>query len=701
MMLSFEVTRPGAITNAPPKSDSRLGVDIGGTFTDLVFMNDVTGELTVAKGLTSYPSPHQGVLDVIKSNIDDTSLRDTALFLHATTIALNAVLQRRGARVGLLTTEGMRDVLEIRRSQREAFNDPLWKPPLPLVPRYLRHGVKERLLSDGSVHTPLDAADLAEKLQLLVDGGVESIAVSFMHAYRNPAHEIEAREHLLALGFSGEIVLSHQVSGEYREYERTSTTVIDAFVRPTIKHYLNLLDSALRDVGYGGQMLATTSGGGAITFEEAVSRPVDTLDSGPAAGAVGTAEVCRELGIRYAVMADVGGTSFDTALIVDGAPSLKYEGEVAGFPLQTTWVDVRSIGAGGGSIAYVHADGLLRCGPQSAGSTPGPVCYGRGGTAPTSTDAAASLGMLGLGELDGGVTLDIEAARNALKTIAEQLGLDLDPLAKGVLQITSTNMANAIRQLTVERGFDPREAALFSFGGAGGVFAGLVARELGITRIVIPRHAGVFSAWALLGQDLARSSARTLLCSLNADGLESAMSVADGLLETLLQSCKFLSIPGVGAPQCRVKLDIRYVGQEYPLTIDARSVDAATSFTLAEIEAAFFEESGKSYGYVRHAPLEIVAVRVEVRAQLPRPLAPLPTNGDTEDQARDTEAFSFETGQRCEFRIVARDAMPVGQVFSGPMIITERTTTIYVDAGWGVTVTPTGHLIMDYKGTKA
>lgn len=700
-MRSYENTKPEPGTDRSITFDSRLGVDIGGTFTDLVFMNHKTGELTVAKGLTSYPSPHQGVLDVIKSNIDDADLRDTALFLHATTIALNAVLQRRGARVGLLTTEGMRDVLEIRRSQREAFNDPLWKPPLPLVPRYLRHGVRERLLSDGSVHTPFDAGDLADKLKLLVAAEVDAIAVAFMHSYKNPTHELEARDHLVELGFIGEIVLSHEVSGEYREYERTSTTVIDAFVRPTIKQYLNLLDRELRDLGYGGQMLATTSGGGAITFDEAVQRPVDTLDSGPAAGAVGTAEVCRELGIRYAVMADVGGTSFDTALIVDGAASLKYEGEVAGFPLQTTWVDVRSIGAGGGSIAYVHADGLLRCGPQSAGSTPGPVCYGRGGTAPTSTDAAASLGMLGFGALDGGVTLDIAAARNALKPIAEQLGLALDPLARGVLQITSTNMANAIRQLTVERGFDPREAALFSFGGAGGVFAGLVARELGITRIVIPRHAGVFSAWALLGQDLARSSARTLLCPLDADGLERALSVADELLETLLQSCKFLAIPGVGAPQRRVKLDIRYVGQEYPLTIDARTVDAETAFGLAEIEAAFLEESGKSYGYVRHAPLEIVAVRVEVRAQLPRPAAPLPIRADTEDQVRETEAFSFETGQRCVFRIVARDAMPVGQVFSGPLIVTERTTTIYVDTGWAMTVTPTGHLIMDHKGTDA
>ena len=693
---SVKIGRP----SSPEAEKSRLGVDIGGTFTDLVFVDSVTGELFVGKGLTTYPSPHQGVLDVVKASISGAALEGTALFLHATTIALNAVLQRKGARVGLLTTDGMRDVLEIRRSKREAFNDPLWKPPLPLVPRYLRWGVMERLLADGSVHLPLDVNDLQSKVALLCAEKVDAIAISFLHAYRNPIHEIEAAEAIRAHGFTGEIVMSHSVSGEYREYERTSTTVIDAFVRPTISQYLDSLEEELRGIGYGGQLLATTSGGGAITFDEARMRPVDTLDSGPAAGAVGTAEVCRELGIPYAVMADVGGTSFDTALIVDGAPSLKYEGEVAGFPLQTTWVDVRSIGAGGGSIAYIHDDGLLRCGPQSAGSTPGPVCYGRGGLLPTSTDAAAALGMLGMGKLDGGVSLDFLSARESLDVLAKNLDLDPDSVASGILKIVSTNMANAIRELTIERGFDPREAVLFSFGGAGGIFAGLVAKELDIGQIIVPRHAGVFSAWSLLGQDLARSAARTVLEEFTDSGLDRANFIASEMLAALVEDCRFLSIPGLSVPVRSVKLDVRYIGQEYPLTIDVSSGTGAIDVSLAEIERRFLDASSRSYGYIRKAPLEIIAVRVEIRASLPRPTAKLPDQAEA-DKVTSIEAFSFEANARLPFRIVPRDAMTLDQSYSGPMIITEKTTTTYVDQNWAGKINPAGHLILQQQGVKA
>ncbi|HZT54246.1 MAG TPA: hydantoinase/oxoprolinase family protein, partial [Gaiellaceae bacterium] len=474
---------------------TRIGIDVGGTFTDLIFYDDQAGTIVVDKQPTTPAAPEEGVLRLL----DGIPVEHARLFLHGTTVGLNALLERRGATVGLLTTAGFRDVLEIRRGDRDDMYDLFWKPPEPLVPRRRRLPVEERIRADGSVETPLDEDDVQRALAVLRDEAVDSIAVVFLNAYANPRHELAAERVLRAAGYEGELSLSHRVSGEYREYERTCTTVVDAFVRPRLSRSLAQLEDGLRERRFGGEMLVTRSGGGAMTFAEARERPFETILSGPVAGAQGAAVLARQLGVERAISADVGGTSFDTCLILDGRTPLLYQGSVLGLPLQTPWVDVRTIGAGGGSIAFVDAGGLLRVGPRSAGAHPGPASYGHGGSEPTTTDAAHLLGMLGPGDLAGRLHLDADLARRALSPLRERLGFQAEEdVARGVVAIAIAQMADAIREITVEQGEDPRRAALIAFGGAGPLFGCLLARELGIQRILVPPHAGNFSALGLL-----------------------------------------------------------------------------------------------------------------------------------------------------------------------------------------------------------
>ena len=575
---------------------ARLGVDVGGTYTDLVF-HDADRGLVLHKDLTTPNALEEGVSAVIRRSVTGEELAATELFLHATTVALNTVLQRNGAKLVLMANAGFRDVLEIRRCHRGSLNDPLWTPPPPLVPRRLRLGVRERIRSDGSIIVPIRTDDVASAYELLKSEKAEVAVIVFLHAYRNSAHELEAERLLRAHGFTGDIVASHRVSSEYREYERTSTATIDGYVRPRIAHYLRRLGERVRATGFGGDMLVTTSGGGAMSLGEAEERPVETLMSGPAAGAVAAAAVSRDLGVGLAIGADVGGTSFDTTLVRNGAPALKYEGDIAGLPVQTPWIDVRSIGAGGGSIAHVDDFGLLRVGPLSAGSQPGPACYGHGGADPTATDAAAVLGMLGPGELDGGVRLDIDPARHALEPLASQLDATVAGAAQGVVKVLTASMADAIREITLERGHDPRSATLIAFGGAGPLFGGLIARELGLGRVVVPRNAGVLSAWGLMNQDLMRMTARTVLVRLDAEGFRVAERVARELLAEIAERSDLPGFAQAGELIHETALDIRYVGQEYPLTIDVPYAGERMAIGLDEVLDRFLEESGRAYGY--------------------------------------------------------------------------------------------------------
>jgi N-methylhydantoinase A len=656
---------------------TRIGVDVGGTFTDLVTYDDETGEVRVVKEPTTPAAIEEGVMAVVRKGVPDGLLQRAAFFLHGTTIGLNALLERRGEVVGLLTTKGFRDVLETRRGDRDDPYDLFWRPPAPLVPRDLRLPVSERVVASGSVERALDLDDVAWAYEIFREAGVTSIAIAFLNAYANGAHEREAAGRLRELGFEGVLSLSHEVSGEYREYERTCTTVVDAFVRPRVAAYLERLEALLRELGFAGTALVTRSGGGAMTFREAARRPFETILSGPVAGAQGAAALARELAAAEAIGADVGGTSFDTCLIVGGQPELLYEGRVAGLPLQTPWVDVRSIGAGGGSIAYVDVGGLLRVGPRSAGASPGPACYGRGGSEPTVTDAALVLGMLGPGELAGGLTLDHSLARRAL----EGLGLgSAEDAARGVLAIAAASMADAIREITVEQGRDPRGAALVAFGGAGPLFATLLVQELGVTQVVVPRHAGNFSAWGLLGADLTRERSRTRILPLSEHGLARARDVLEGLGTELVAA-------GDGVREER--LDLRYVGQEHTLTLTPPSEAGPDT-----VRALFARDYERTFGHTMDEDVEIVTLRVALRTPLPR-LREHPAPAVAGEASSSTSAWSFTRGAQLDFALIRRDAFAPAVMVAGPAIVLEQTATTYLDAGFTARVGRAGALVVD------
>ena len=670
---------------------TRLGVDVGGTFTDLIFFDDATGETLVAKEPTTPESPEVGVISTVEAGVPEALRRTAQFFLHGTTVGLNALLERKGAVVGLLATAGFRDILEVRRGDRDDPYDLFWKHPPPLVPRRLRLPVTERIFATGEVRTAIDEDDVRRALETFHTEGVTTVAVAFMNAYRNPAHELAAARVLREEGFDGAISLSHQVSGEYREYERTCTTVIDAFVRPRMASYLERLSSRLGETGFDGSMLVTRCGGGSLTFEEAEARPFETILSGPVAGAEGAAELARRLDLGDVVTADVGGTSFDTSLITGGRPRVVNEGRVVGLPVQTPWVDVRSIGAGGGSIIYVDVGGLLRVGPQSAGADPGPAAYGRGGAQPTVTDTALVLGMLGDGKLAGGLVLDTDLSRAALEPVAEKLSFTVEQAARGALTVVTSNMANAIREITVEQGQDPRQARLMVFGGAGPLFGTLLARELDITRIVIPPHAGNFSAWGLLGADLTRTAARTHILKLTDESLE----VADGVLDELFG--ELAARNGAAEATREVGLDMRYAGQEHTLTIGLGVLTAGVAGVGADpVAKTFTKEYERTFGHAMDEEIEIVSARATLRTPLPRRSETFAaTTADGAGNTGSFRAYSFASDDWLDFDLVRRATLTVGAELTGPAIAIEDTATTYVDAGFVARVDDSGCLFLE------
>lgn len=678
---------------------TRLGVDVGGTFTDLIFYDEESGETRVAKAPTTPASPEQGILHAVAAGVPAERLKAAEYFLHGTTVGLNALLERRGAVVGLLATEGFRDILEIRRGDRVDMYDLFWRQPEPLVPRRLRIPVRERLFAAGEVHTPIELDDVRAAAEVFKAEGCTAVAIAFLHAYANGEHELEAARVLREAGFEGEISLSHQVSGEYREYERTTTTVIDAFVRGRMANYLGRLEEALGGQGFDGSSLVTRSGGGAFTFGEAAERPFETIMSGPVAGAEGASEVARAFGYEHVITADVGGTSFDTCLISNGRPTTLYEGEVVGLPVQTPWVDVRSIGAGGGSIAYVDQGGLLRVGPRSAGAVPGPACYGRGGTEPTVTDAAFLLGMLGDGELAGDVRLDRAASEAAIAPLVEALGLSEEEVARGILTIANANMAGAIREITVEQGVDPRSAVLMPFGGAGPLFLSLLADELAIGEILLPPYAGNFSAWGLLGADLTQTVARTRITPLTDEGLADANAL---LSELYVEVERRATHAGSAGSLRETALDMRYVGQEHTLTVLAGDEQGTIAATPDEVRERFRAEYEQTFGLRMDEAVEIVSLRATIRTPLPRRAEPVGVSTNGHGGAAQPEgtirAYSFADGDWTDFAVVQRAGLTPGTSVTGPTILLEETATSYIDRGFSGRVHESGSIVLKAEG---
>ena len=670
---------------------TRIGVDIGGTFTDLVYFDETSGQTVEGKVPTVPSAPEEGVVAAIKGHVPPDVIARAEFFLHGTTVGLNALLERRGSKVGLITTLGFRDVLEIRRGDRAEMYNLFWKQTEPLVPRRLRLEIAGRTLSDGTEHTPLDAGGVASLAQTMMAEKVDAIAVCLINAYANPAHELEVERLLRAAGFAGGISLSHRISGEYREYERTSTTCIDAFVRGRMANYLRRLDGRLRELGFTGTSLITRSGSGSMTFAEAEDRPFETIMSGPVGGAQGASELAKMLGIAQLITADVGGTSFDTALVIDGQPQVLFEGMIDNMPIQSPWIDVRSIGAGGGSVAHLDPGGLMRVGPRSAGAVPGPACYGKGATEPAMTDAAAWLGMLGPGDLASGIHLDIAKAEAALASVAGPLGQSVQATAAGIMLISASAMANAMREISLDQGLDPRGLTLLPFGGAGPLMGTLLADELGMSRIIVPPLAGNFSAWGLLGADMVQSVARTRVM----DFVPANRDQINALFTALFATLDSRSAVHAQSALRSGRLDLRYKGQEHTLSTEVQIAGNVMGQDTDAVLARFVSEYERTFGATMNEGVELVSVRATTTVPLPRrDLNYRPTRAEGDDTAT-LQAWSFAKGARLPFRILPR-AMITGQTH-GPAIVTEETCTTYVDAGWTITMGAMGEIILDRR----
>lgn len=662
-----------------------FGIDVGGTFTDLIYVESETGTITTAKVPTTPASPDEGCIKAVDAGLTPGQLVGCDTFLHGTTVGLNALLERRGAVVGLITTRGFRDVLEIRRGDRAEMYNLFWKQDAPLVPRRLRCEISERILADGSVETALDADEVPAIVERFREHGVTSIAVVLINSYTNASHELQVEQLIRESGYEGEMSVSHRVSREYREYERTSTTVIDAFVKGRMAGYLDRLHCSLTEKGFGGTSYIMRSGTGCMRFSEANTRAFETIMSGPVAGAQGAAELSKRCHLGDLITADVGGTSFDTCLILNGQPELQYQGEVIGLPLQTPWVDVRSIGAGGGSVAYVDAGGLLCVGPRSTGAVPGPACYGRGGTEATVTDACFYLGMFGKGHLASGLELDHEKCSVALQDLSGNLGKSIQDTAIGIVLIASAKMANAIREITIERGIDPRTLGILAFGGAGPTLATNIAIDLGIANVIVPPYAGNFSAWGLLGADIVRSASMTYIAQLDDHSLIAASHKAGALLDDLWSRCDPNEMKS-RITQSNLSLDLRYAGQEHTLTLNVAYEDGQIAEGAATTENRFRAEYKNVFNSELIEPVEIVTIRAELRSEQSRlePAAAGQSETLTTAPVERLDAYSFTAKATMPFSVVARDTIQTDSILEGPVLITEDTSTCYVDAGFTV-----------------
>ncbi len=675
-----------------------FGVDVGGTFTDLVVLDAETGEVSFAKAPTTPSDPADGVLAAIaKSTLD---LPNASTFFHGTTLGINTVLEHKGAVTGVITTRGFRDVLEIARMGWPMYQLH-WDQPPPLVPRALRREVSERVRADGVVLTPLAEDEVLAEAGRLVAEGVASIAVCFLHSYAFPQHERRAGQ-LIRKAFPGiAVTLSHQVTQEYREYERTATTVADAMIKPRMAGYLDHLGQRLRRGKFKGAFLVTRCDGGVMGAAEAKQRPIRTLISGPASGAMGGATLARWLGIDNLICADMGGTSFDAALIIDGEPSIAPVTRIESLPLLVPVIELATIGAGGGSIAWIDAGGALNVGPQSAGADPGPIAYGKGGVEPTFTDAALVSGILDASRFLGGeMTLDLGAARAGIRErIARPLGLSVDSAAAGIVALTEAKMAATLEELTVGKGLDPREFSLLAYGGGGPVVATALAARLGIPRVIVPTSPGTFSAWGALTLDVVHDFARTSLGAITTLRARDVTTVFAALEKQAQAALDRERIPARKRVLLR-SIDLRYEGQEHTLTlpVDPRFVARPN---LGRLRAEFDGRHEVVYGYSMADPVEVTAYRIRAVGSLEKPQPRLLAKGRgaaTAARAGERSVLHRESGGRRQWAVYDRTRLRAGHRIEGPAIVEEVSSTTLVGPGQELVVDRFGNLVIAIGG---
>ena len=687
------------------QSKFRVGVDIGGTFTDVIGRRE--DRVWSAKVPSSPKDLVAGVLAGVEAvlALSGAAPGDIDRFVHGTTIATNAILEEKGARLGLLMTEGFEDVLEIGRQKRSRMYDLFMAPETPvfLAPGRRRAGITERIDSDGTIVVPLDETGVRETVARLVEEeGIEAVAVCYLFSFRNPSHERRTAD-IIARDFPRLAVsISSEVDPVFREYERTCVTAFDAYVRPVVNGYLDRLDSALRRRGIRAPLLIMQSRGGAASMRRTVARPVTTLLSGPAAGTLGGRSAGERSGRRDLITLDIGGTSSDVALARGGASLISREGRIRGYPLRVPMVDVHSIGAGGGSIARLDDAGVLKVGPESAGASPGPACYGRGGSAPTVTDASLVLGYLDPARFAGGIRLQIDAAERAVSALAEAMQCSLAEVAFGIHTVCNAAMAEAVRMLTVKRGHDPRDFALVLLGGAGPLHGGAIAERLAIETLIVPPRPGVLAAEGLLEARIQCDRYRTFATRAQ---IADPASMRTAFEELEAAGRVEMSRDGVAADTITVErfAEMRYAGQSYELEVPlGRGVVEARS--IAAAERAFRDRYREVYGHGSlEEEVEFVNLRVLLSGPPMTPPAAARVHADQAAPAAPRPAavrpafFGHPHGWR-DAALHDRAALAVGAAIEGPAIVTQADTTTVIYPGHRAAVDDAGNLVVTRSG---
>jgi N-methylhydantoinase A len=691
-----------------PSSRLRVAADIGGTFTDVAAFDARQGRLLLGKTLTTPSHLVQGILQGLeKAGI---TLEEAQLFLHGSTVAINTMLERSGARTALITTRGFRDIYEIGRINRPDSFNLRHRKHQPLVERDLRFELTERLLADGSVHEPLNKAELEKLIDHLATLNLDAVAVLFLHSYRNPAHEQMVRARLKKRLPHLFVSISSDLSQEYREFERTSTVVANAYIGPRVDRYLGEIEDKLVQVNFGGQFFVVQSTGGLYALSEAREDCVRMMESGPASGVIGTQVLCEALGIDHAIAFDMGGTTAKAGVVRHGEAlvtnSVMIGGYLSGLPLLTPMIDIHEVGTGGGSMATLSATGALRVGPQSAGASPGPACYGLGGTQPTVTDANLLLGRLDPAHFLGGeMALDLNAAQNAMKSqIADPLKMDVTAAAHGILQIAAASMSHAVKGVTTDRGLDPSAFPhLFAYGGAGPLHASMVARELRIPHVIIPRAPGHFSAFGMLLADFRKDLVRSQFVSLEGVAMTQLRAWFSELEQPGLQSA---AASGLQFQRMVVQryLDMRYVGQEHAVTVEI-SAAALKSPNKALIKAAFDRAHEERYG--RGSPneaAEIVSIRSAISGVMKKPKLEKIATGKTKPLVaalRGKRRAYFGSAGWCLTPVYQRDRLLANNTVHGPALIEEHATTTVVQPGDLLKVDAYGNLHLTIGFDKA
>jgi N-methylhydantoinase A len=685
----------------PAEPAARIAADVGGTFTDTAVFDPSCGGLRLGKGLTT----PRHLVDGIAAGVAEagSSFARASLFLHGSTVAINALLERKGARTALLTTRGFRDVYEIGRINRPDAYNLFFRKHVPLVPRSWRFEADERVNAAGEVLVPLDEAGLEPVAERLQAEGIEALAIVFLHGYRNPAHELAAQR-WFRQRFPGMFVTaSHELSQEYREFERTSTVAANAWIGRTVSQYLAGIEQHLAGQRFPGRFLVMQSTGGLFDSTRARAECVRMLESGPAAGVIGTRELCQAIGLSRAIAFDMGGTTAKAGVVIEGralsSNSVMIGGYAEGLPIQIPMLDIQEVGTGGGSIARVVDGGGLRVGPDSAGAEPGPACYGRGGTEPTVTDANLVLGRLAADRFLGGeMRLDEAAALEVLsRRIARPTGLTPRAAADGIVRIAVAQMAHVVKRVTTERGLDARDFAMVAYGGAGPLHAVAVARELAIARVIVPSAPGHFSAIGMLMADLRRDAVRTLFTRL----AQADFDHIDTLFDEMIRAARdeiAPCLPEGAALGVEVGADMRYIGQEHAVSVDLTPALFSARDRVG-IQAAFDAAHHSRYGYASpDEGAEIVSLRCTVAGALPKPpWSPLSFGGAEPAHLARTGSrlVAFDSGEPVATPTFARVLLLAGNRIAGPALIEEHATTTVLPPGAALEVDAVGNLVIE------